>query len=223
MTNYFVTDGAGFIGSHLVDKLMQPGNKVVVYNNLASGKIQWIEHHFGNDSFQFIQADLLDELLAEARQFATMAPNVVIKIPQENQFGVHCYGVMRQLESEGIKVNATVALSLGQVILSAKTGATYISIFAAKVGDEGGNHSQVIVDSVDWLKRWNYKNRIIVGSIRYVADVLQAAMAGAHVITILPRFIPKMADHNYTKETIRQFIDDAQKTLEMIEMRGNKP
>jgi transaldolase len=158
----------------------------------------------------------LNEMLAQARRFAGWATNVAVKIPQENQFGVPCYGVMRQLETEGIKVNATVALSLGQVILSAKTGATYISIFAGRVGDEGGNASQVIADSVDWLERWNYKSRIIVGSIRCVADVLQAAMAGAHIITIPPQFLAKMADHNYTKETVKQFIDDAAKTLEMI-------
>lgn len=158
----------------------------------------------------------LDEMLTQARHLAGLASNVVIKIPQENQYGVPCYGLIRQLENDGIKVNATVALSLGQVILSAKAGATYISIFAGRVGDEGGNPSQVIADSVDWLENWDYKSRIIVGSIRCVADVLQAAMAGAHIITIPPQFISKMADHNYTRETVRQFVNDAQKSLEMM-------
>lgn len=100
--------------------------------------------------------------------------------------GIPCYGVIRQLESEGIKVNATVAMSLGQVILAAKAGATYISIFAGRIGDEGGDASQVIKNSVEWLERWKYKSKIIVGSIRSVADILQAATAGAHIITIFP-------------------------------------
>jgi transaldolase len=158
----------------------------------------------------------LDEMVCQAQEFATWAPNIVIKIPQENQYGTPCYGVIKQMEKEGIKVNATVALSLGQVILAAKAGATYISIFAGRVGDEGGNASQMIADSVNWLQRWNYKSRIIVGSIRCVADVLQAAMAGAHIITIPPQFIAKMADHHYTRATVAQFIADAQKALDKM-------
>jgi transaldolase len=160
-----------------------------------------------------VTTDDLEEMLAQSRQFASWAPNIVIKIPQENQYGVPCYGVIHQLEREGIKVNATVAMSFGQVILSAKAGASYISVFWGRVGDEGGDPSQVISDSVRWLERWNYKSRIIVGSIRCVADVLQAANAGAHIVTIPPQFIAKMADHNYTRATVAQFMGDAQQAL----------
>ncbi len=56
---YFVTGGAGFIGSHLVDKLIKQ-NKVTVYDNLSSGKLEFIQHHQGKDNFQFVQADLLE-------------------------------------------------------------------------------------------------------------------------------------------------------------------
>lgn len=67
MTNYFITGGAGFIGSHLVDRLTEEGNKVTVYDNLVSGRREWIEHHFGKNDFRFIQADLLDfETLTQA-------------------------------------------------------------------------------------------------------------------------------------------------------------
>lgn len=163
----------------------------------------------------------LDEMLLQAQRFASWAPNIVIKIPQITQDGVPCYGLIRQLESEGIKVNATVAMSFGQVILAAKAEATYISIFAGRVTDEGGNAFEVIKNSVDWLERWKYRSKIIVGSIRSVGDILTAAMAGAHVITIPPQFLGKMADHKYTRETVRQFVDDAQKALEMMQkMRG---
>ncbi|MBN2097983.1 MAG: transaldolase [Dehalococcoidia bacterium] len=158
----------------------------------------------------------LDEMLDQSRRFASWAPNIVIKIPQENQFGVPCYGIMNQLEKEGIRVNATVAMSFGQVMLSAKAGASYISIFWGRVGDEGGNPSQVISDSVKWLEHWKYKSRVVVGSIRSVADVLQAATAGAHIVTIPPQFIAKMADHKYTRATVAQFMVDAQKALEKM-------
>ncbi len=56
----FVTGGAGFIGSHLVNRLTLTGNTVTVYDNLSSGKVDWIEHHFGQNGFQFVEADLMD-------------------------------------------------------------------------------------------------------------------------------------------------------------------
>ena len=59
----------------------------------------------------------LDEMITQAQRFVSWAPNIVIKIPQITQDGVPCYGVISQLENEGIKVNATAAMSLGQVIL----------------------------------------------------------------------------------------------------------
>jgi len=159
----------------------------------------------------------LDEMIIQAQRFASWAPNIVIKIPQITQDGIPCYGVIRQLENEGIKVNATAALSLGQVILAAKAGATYISIFIGRVSDEGGNAPEVIRNSVDWLERWKFKSKIIIGSIRSVGDILSAAMAGAHIVTIPPQFLGKMADHKYTRETVRQFVADAQKATEMME------
>ena len=158
----------------------------------------------------------LDEMEAQARGFVSWAPNIVVKIPQETQDGIPCYGVIRQLESEGIKINATVALSLGQVILAAKAGATYISIFAGRIEDEGGNAPEVIRQSVEWLEHWKFKSKIIVGSIRSVANVLQAAIARAHIITIPPQFLTRMADHKYTRETVRQFITDAKRASEKM-------
>lgn len=56
----FITGGAGFIASHLVDKLIDSGNEVTVFDNLSSGKIDFIKHHLNNDQFNFINGDLLD-------------------------------------------------------------------------------------------------------------------------------------------------------------------
>jgi UDP-glucose 4-epimerase len=64
---YFITGGAGFIGSHLVEKLVTEGNQVTVYDNLVSGKKKDIQQHIGKPNFRFIEADLLDfETLKES-------------------------------------------------------------------------------------------------------------------------------------------------------------
>ena len=52
-----VTGGAGFIGSHLVDKLIKKNQKVIVVDNLSQGKIQNIENHFELKNFEFIKED----------------------------------------------------------------------------------------------------------------------------------------------------------------------
>jgi transaldolase len=158
----------------------------------------------------------LAKMLDQAHIFASWAPNIVVKIPQETQDGLPCYGVIHRLEKDGIRVNATAALSLGQVILAAKAGASYISIFVGRLADEGGNAPEVIRNAVEWLEHWNIKSKIIIGSIRSVADILTSAVNKAHIITIPPQFLDKMSDHKYTRDTVRQFTNDAAKAIEMM-------
>jgi len=159
-------------------------------------------------------------MLEEARQFASWARNIVVKIPVINEYGESCLGVIHRLSQEGIAINSTAILSFNQAILAAKAGATYVSIFAGRVADEGNDPAVVIHNVRRWLDDWEFSTRIIVGSIRTVIDIQNAALAGAHIITIPPQFLPKMVDHRYTRETVRQFVQDAQKTL--AEMKQTK-
>lgn len=53
-----VTGGAGFLGSHLCDRLINEGIKVICVDNLLTGRIENIEHLFGNDLFSFIKIDV---------------------------------------------------------------------------------------------------------------------------------------------------------------------
>jgi UDP-glucose 4-epimerase len=58
---YFITGGAGFIGSNMTDRLLNyNSNEVTVYDNFCSGQMSYIEHHLQNKSFRLIKGDLLD-------------------------------------------------------------------------------------------------------------------------------------------------------------------
>ena len=57
--NILITGGAGFIGSHLCDALLERGHHLTVVDNLVLGKMENIEHLLHHPSFQFIQEDIL--------------------------------------------------------------------------------------------------------------------------------------------------------------------
>ncbi|MDD4878947.1 MAG: GDP-mannose 4,6-dehydratase [Candidatus Omnitrophica bacterium] len=63
--HYLITGGAGFIGSHLSDKLLGEGHKVTVLDDLSTGKIENVKHLEGNAAFQLVVGTILDESLVD--------------------------------------------------------------------------------------------------------------------------------------------------------------
>ena len=109
---YFFTGGAGFIGSHLVDRLISTG-AVTVYDNLSSGKREFISQHLGNPNFNFIQADILDEgqlslAIKGSDIILHMAFNPDVRLGQHdtaadlNQGTIATYNVLEAMRRQGI-------------------------------------------------------------------------------------------------------------------------
>ncbi|XWS36168.1 hypothetical protein CRYUN_Cryun20dG0061900 [Craigia yunnanensis] len=68
-----VTGGAGFVGSHLVDRLIARGDNVIVVDNFFTGRKENVMHHFGNPNFELIRHDVVEPLLLEVDQIYHLA------------------------------------------------------------------------------------------------------------------------------------------------------
>ena len=73
MRTYLVTGGAGFIGSHLCEKLLEQGNDVVCMDNLFTGQKDNIRHLMENPYFEFIRHDVLEDVYVECDQIYNLA------------------------------------------------------------------------------------------------------------------------------------------------------
>lgn len=62
-----ITGGAGFLGSHLCDKLIENGHKVICLDNLITGSLENIAHLFGNPNFRFIKYDVTEFIYVDGR------------------------------------------------------------------------------------------------------------------------------------------------------------
>ncbi|RRT81837.1 hypothetical protein GW17_00000340, partial [Ensete ventricosum] len=68
-----VTGGAGFVGSHLVDKLLSRGDSVIVIDNFFTGRKENVVHHFGNPRFELIRHDVVEPILLEVDEIYHLA------------------------------------------------------------------------------------------------------------------------------------------------------
>jgi transaldolase len=145
----------------------------------------------------------LNEMVVEAEKYAAWGENVVVKVPM----GIAGLKAVRILKNKGIKTNVTACMSVGQATLAAKAGATYASLFYSRIGDMGYDPTRVVKDTVRMFEVSNVKTKIIVGSIRHLMQVIDAGLAGAHVLTVPPQFLQLMAKNPKTDESIKEFLE----------------
>ncbi len=151
----FITGGAGFIGSHLVDTLLARGDNVTVYDNLSSGEECFINHHQNNALFRFINADLLDKETLQQKMtdhdvVFHLAANPHVRLGETQtdldmkQGVIATYNVLESMRQHGIK---NIVFSSSSVVYGETPGIplpeTYgptlpISMYGAgKLGAEG--------------------------------------------------------------------------------------
>ena len=68
-----ITGGAGFVGSHLVDYLMQQGHEIIVADNFFTGRKRNVEHWFGHENFELIHHDIVNPLFIEVDEIYHLA------------------------------------------------------------------------------------------------------------------------------------------------------
>jgi len=143
-------------------------------------------------------------MVAEAREMARWAENIVIKIPASLE-GVETTSV---LAGENIKVNFTLCFTLNQAVLGAAAGAAFISPFVGRLDDIGEDGMEVVADIVEYLDYYRLPAQVIAASIRHSQHCLMAARAGAHIATVPYEVLLGMMRHPLTDSGIKRFQDD---------------
>ena len=176
-----------------------------------------------------VVSDKLEEVISQAREYSKWAPNVVIKVTITDREGNSLLPAVYQLTREGISVNVTTMTTFNQAILAARTlrsaferagkrpRYSFISIFAGRISEEHGVEQalKVLKNLRDWLDFHKFQGiEIIVGSVRSPENVELWARSGAHILTIPPDVLSKCLSSARTKETVLQFLTDAQKSME---------
>ena len=149
-------------------------------------------------------------MVAEAREIAKWAKNIVVKIPASLE-GVEATAV---LASENIKVNFTLCFTLNQALLGTAAGATFVSPFVGRLDDIGEDGMSVVADIVEYLDYYQLPTQVIAASIRHPQHCLVAAKVGAHIATVPYGVVLQMVRHPLTTIGIERFKDDWKKVME---------
>ncbi len=153
-----------------------------------------------------------DDMIAEGRKLAKIAPNIAVKVPLTWAGLKAC----KTLTGEGQMVNVTLCFSTNQAILAAKAGATFISPFIGRLDDINLDGMDLIADIRQVYDNYGFETEILAASIRSVNHVTDSARIGADVITAPPGVIKKLADHPLTDKGLDAFLSDWAKTGQKI-------
>jgi transaldolase len=123
--------------------------------------------------------DNAKEMVEEGKKIAALSSNFVIKIPCTEPGLI----AAKEFEQEGIPTNVTLVFSPSQALQPARIGAKFVSPFVGWKENSGDDTTQYIKDIVDIYKTYGYDTEIIVAALRNGKQIVDAAKAGANIVT----------------------------------------
>jgi transaldolase len=151
-----------------------------------------------------VVAEDVEGMLREGRHFATLAPNIVVKVPMSEQ-GLEA---IARFAHHGIKTNCTLIFSSNQGLLAARAGASFLSPFVGRLDDINEDGMNVVRDLVAMVDTHDLNAEVLAASIRHPRHVTEAALAGAHIATVPHKVLRQMIHHPLTDKGILQFRKD---------------
>jgi transaldolase len=148
-----------------------------------------------------------DGMVSQGLELRKIAENIVVKIPMTLE-GLRA---LRTLTSQGIPTNCTLIFSATQALMAAKAGATYASPFVGRLDDISTDGMQLIEQICTIYRNYDYETQVLVASVRHPIHVVQAALMGAHVVTMPAKVIQQLASHPLTDIGLERFLADWEK------------
>ena len=148
-----------------------------------------------------------DGMVKEAIDLSKLHPNIVIKVPLTKD-GVKA---IKELSQKGIRTNATLVFSSNQAMLAAKAGASFVSPFIGRLDDAGHVGMDLVREIVTIYGNYGFETEVIVASVRNALHVVDAAIAGAPIVTCPLNVIDLMFKHPLTDAGIKKFLEDWEK------------
>lgn len=162
-------------------------------------------------------SDEFDEMRVQALKLAALGENVYVKIPVTNTKSESSTSLVRELASEGVKLNVTAIFTTEQVetVVQALAGgpSSYVSVFAGRIADAGVDPIPTMVQTLKIMAP-HEQMELIWASPRELLNVVQAHEIGCHIITVTHDLLKKLPSlgkdlDQFSLETVQMFANDA--------------
>lgn len=144
-------------------------------------------------------------MIKEGEELAKIDPKITVKIPCIRD-GIRA---IKYLSSKGIATNCTLVFSVGQALLAAKAGATFVSPFIGRLDDICEDGISLVEHIVQVYRTYGYKTQVLAASIRHTNHIIRCLYAGADVATCPLKAIEGLLNHPLTDKGLATFIKDA--------------
>ncbi len=160
----------------------------------------------GDVSAEVIATDF-DGMVKEGTELAALNEHIVVKLPCTAD-GIKA---VKYFSEKGIKTNCTLVFSVGQALLAAKAGATYVSPFVGRLDDISEDGVGLIREIVEMYNYYGFGTQVLAASIRHTRHIIDCLKAGADVSTCPLSAIKGLLKHPLTDSGLQKFLEDYHK------------